>query len=181
MGPEANPPGYEDAPSAQRPRWRGWLWLLVLLAVGLTVGVVALVMLARGRVPGDGEALGPAPDAPFGVWEAVRRALRTSPDHLAAVADDLVAAKDPERIYQFVRDQIVTFPPYANQWRDAEFLVRGGVRGTLRGGAAGCSRLKPPATSNMSRRGQVLSPSPRGEGRGEGEQRTRLHRYGFSL
>ncbi|HWZ93500.1 MAG TPA: hypothetical protein VNW92_31790, partial [Polyangiaceae bacterium] len=71
--------------------------------------------------------------APFGIWEQLRTAVRASPDHLSASADRLVAAKDPVAIFEFVRDQIVAYPPIALGGAVSE--VRWGVRGTLRGGA----------------------------------------------
>src|SRR5688500_17807368 len=43
-------------------------------------------------------------------WERVRLALRTSPDHLPARAAELVLAKDPAKIFEFVRDSIATYP-----------------------------------------------------------------------
>jgi hypothetical protein len=39
-------------------------------------------------------------------WERARMALRTSPDHLLARADDVVKTKDPVKIFEFVRDQM---------------------------------------------------------------------------
>lgn len=62
--------------------------------------------------------------------ERLRAALRTSPDHLAARADELVAARDPLRAIRFVRQEIAAlpapFPTLSGLW---------GVRGTLRSGA----------------------------------------------
>ena len=68
-------------------------------------------------------------------WEQVRMALRTSPDHLPARADEVVASKDPVRIFEFVRDQIATYPPQTDSFYSSVNAQRWGHRGTLRGGA----------------------------------------------
>jgi len=68
-------------------------------------------------------------------WERARMALRTSPDHLPARADDVVATKDPVKIFEFVRDQIATYPPQTDSFYSAVNAQRWGSRGTLRGGA----------------------------------------------
>ena len=86
---------------------------------------------AGGAGGADG---GTGPRVPFGVWEEVRAALRTSPDHLPARADALVAGKDAKALYEFVRDQIVTLPANLTTL-GGETPRLFGVRGTLRGGA----------------------------------------------
>jgi hypothetical protein len=68
-------------------------------------------------------------------WERVRLALRTSPDHLPARADEVVATKDPAKIFEFVRDAIATYPPQTDSFYSAVSTQRWGTRGTLRGGA----------------------------------------------
>src|SRR5262245_7970558 len=40
----------------------------------------------------------------FRAWSQMRDAVRQSPDHLSAAADRVVATADPEKIFQFVRD-----------------------------------------------------------------------------
>lgn len=82
-----------------------------------------------------GEAGAGAPIDAFTAWKEARVALRTSPDHLSARADAVVASKDAQRIFEFVRDEIVTYPPAIDGFRDAVTTQRWGVRGTLRGGA----------------------------------------------
>jgi hypothetical protein len=68
-------------------------------------------------------------------WEEMRNALRASPDHLPARAAELVAAKDPAKIFEFVRDAIATYPPQTDGFYNAINVQRWGSRGTLRGGA----------------------------------------------
>lgn len=68
-------------------------------------------------------------------WEEIQLALRQSPDHLPARADSLVAEKDPSKIFEFVRDQIATYPPQPDGFYAADDAVRWGTKATLRGGA----------------------------------------------
>lgn len=87
---------------------------------------------------------------PFSVWREIRDALRTSPDHLVARADQLVAEPDPARLFKFVRDAIATYPtgPYSI---DGMRATRWGSRGTLRGGA-GTPREKAELLAELYRR-----------------------------
>lgn len=71
-------------------------------------------------------------DPPFGVWRAMREALKSSPDSLADQAAKLVAAKDAEGLFTFVRDNIATLPPVSTA---TEKSTRWGPRATLRCGA----------------------------------------------
>jgi len=103
--------------------------------LGLSLGAAGTVVFGcssdHDAVATNGAAAGAA--APFGIWEQLRTAVRASPDHLSATADRLVAAKDPIALFEFVRDQIIAYPPIALGGAVNE--VRWGVRGTLRGGA----------------------------------------------
>lgn len=74
-------------------------------------------------------------EPPFSVWRLLRERLRTSPDHLAARADSLVAARNPEAIARFVAEEIATLPGQAAAMGNAETAVRWGTRATLRCGA----------------------------------------------
>ncbi|HVW27957.1 MAG TPA: hypothetical protein VHC69_21485 [Polyangiaceae bacterium] len=80
----------------------------------------------------DASAEGGTLDAPFGVWRAMRDALRSSPDSLADRAAALVAAKDAQGLFTFVRDQIATLPPVTAA---TEKSRRWGALAALRGGA----------------------------------------------
>jgi len=68
-------------------------------------------------------------------WKRIQTALRKSPDHLPGQADAAVASKDPARIFEFVRDQIATYPPQTDGFYGAVSVTRWGTKGTLRGGA----------------------------------------------
>jgi hypothetical protein len=61
--------------------------------------------------------------------------VRASPDHLPARAANLVAAGDPASLYEFVRDEIVTYPPRVDSLTASDTTIRWGTRATLRGGA----------------------------------------------
>jgi hypothetical protein len=80
----------------------------------------------------EGGADAGALDAPFGVWRAMREALRSSPDSLADQADKLVAAKDAPGLFAFLRDSIAALPPVTSS---TEKSTRWGPAATLRGGA----------------------------------------------
>ncbi len=62
------------------------------------------------------------------------QAVRSSPDHLALRAEDLVAAKDPTSIVEFVRDRIAAIPTFGSS-DDAQTGRRWGPAATLRGGS----------------------------------------------
>ncbi|HEX3595144.1 MAG TPA: hypothetical protein VHU80_08585, partial [Polyangiaceae bacterium] len=80
----------------------------------------------------EGGADAGALQAPYGVWRAMREALRASPDSLADRAAKLVAAKDARGLFEFVRDEIVTLPPLTAA---TEKSTRWGSAAALRGGA----------------------------------------------
>lgn len=71
----------------------------------------------------------------FEAWQQAREALQASPDHLPARAQALVEEGDPEKLFEFVRDEIATYPPAASSFEGVVDTMRWGVRGTLRGGA----------------------------------------------
>ena len=103
------------------------------LGLSLAAAGGALLSCATDHKPGAPGDPGVDSDDPFAIWAALRAALRTSPDHLAATADRLVAAGDPAQLFEFVRDQIASYPPSGLDGAVTE--VRWGARGTLRGGA----------------------------------------------
>lgn len=112
------------------------------LQLSVATGVLGLIGCETTPSPSGGPSALPATpaptpiaDVPFGVWEAMREAVRGSPDHLTAAADRAVGTGDPAAIFAFVRDQIATFPPRANGFTGAETDTRWGTRATLRGGA----------------------------------------------
>ncbi|MDH3463919.1 MAG: hypothetical protein OEM32_09880, partial [Acidimicrobiia bacterium] len=79
--------------------------------------------------------LGLEDDLPFSLWEDVLRAVRTSPDHLTARAENLVQGGDPAKIFEFVRDAILTVPPNLSGFKGSVDGTRSGVRSVLRTGA----------------------------------------------
>ena len=89
---------------------------------------------AGGMGGAGGADAAATPRVPFGVWEEVRDAIRTSPDHLVARANDVIAGKDATAIYEFVRDNIVTVPATLTSLGGTTGRLFG-LRGTLRGGA----------------------------------------------
>lgn len=64
----------------------------------------------------------------------VQELLRTSPDHLPANAERLVAEGDAERIFEWVRDEIALMPSSHGDFRELTTFVRWGERGALRAG-----------------------------------------------
>lgn len=87
----------------------------------------------------DAEVDAGEPDAAvldiFEAWQQAREALQASPDHLPARAQALIEEGDPEKLFELVRDEIMTYPPSASSFEGAADATRWGVRGTLRGGA----------------------------------------------
>ncbi len=63
----------------------------------------------------------------------VREAIRKSPDHTRARADQVVASRDATLIHRFVRDEIALLAPHGALDRP-EVGVRWGIEGVLRGG-----------------------------------------------
>ena len=113
--------------------WDGLGRRAFLQGVGLALAAPAWVgCSSSGAKAGDAGIDAGAVDAPFGVWRAIREALRTSPDALADRAAALVAAKDAQGLFTFVRDEIATLPPVTSA---TERSRRWGTAATLRGGA----------------------------------------------
>jgi Transglutaminase-like superfamily len=64
----------------------------------------------------------------------LRTLIRSSPDHLQARAEEIVATRNPKCIAEFVRDHIAVLPGFqAND--DGVFTSRWGIEGTVRAGA----------------------------------------------
>ncbi|MCS7350856.1 MAG: vWA domain-containing protein [Anaerolineae bacterium] len=80
----------------------------------------------------------PVPTPPlsfFEALEAMRRALRASPDHRIARAEALVAARDAEGMVRLVREAITVYPDGEGGMSNPTRGWRWGTRATLRGGA----------------------------------------------
>ncbi len=73
-------------------------------------------------------------DLPFAVWQEVRSAVRSSPDHLVARAEEVVTGGDPQAIFEFVRDRISVLPPRPDGFSHASTDRVGGTRAALRSG-----------------------------------------------
>lgn len=110
---------------------RQFLQLLAWSGLGMVVGCVPGT---PGTTIPRTATSGAAADV-WAVWEEARRAVRTSPDHLAARAALLVETGDHVALHAFVRDEIVTYPPYAHSFANAVTATRWGRRGVLRSGA----------------------------------------------
>ncbi len=76
--------------------------------------------------------------APFKVWEEMLQAIKTSPDYLPQRVEDLIALKDPEAMYNFVKNKIVLMPVEAKyiSYYDLGCGMKWGLEGVLRCGMA---------------------------------------------
>jgi hypothetical protein len=97
---------------------------------------VALLALIESCVPGASR-LAATPASTGDPYERalrlLRDAVRASPDHLAQRSAELVAAKDADRIVEFVRDHVSVVPPWSFL-DDHRYAQRWGPAATLRGG-----------------------------------------------
>jgi hypothetical protein len=72
----------------------------------------------------------------FGVWEEMLQAIQQSPDYLPKRIENLIAGKDPEAMFNFVRDEINLVPPSSSSLRGMGTALRYGIDGVLRDGFA---------------------------------------------
>ncbi len=105
-----------------------------LMAAGALAGCANQVPLpSLLATPGS-----PEPShGPLGSYEMLRRLqaiIRTSPDHLGALATKAVASNDPVAIVRFVQEHIAVLPA-TSSGADPTTDVRWGYRGALRAGA----------------------------------------------
>jgi hypothetical protein len=134
---------------------------------GREVRLMFLLMAFLAGCHGAGTPVGDDVQQPptttiFDGWRALQAALRASPDHLVARADEVVAAGDPAAIHAFVRDAVATLPPADGSFQDARTRVRWGIRGTLRGGA-GTPREKAELLADLYRRAGLTAEVVRGQ------------------
>lgn len=73
---------------------------------------------------------------PYKVWEEMLMALQTSPDHLEGRMNILIDSKDPEAMFNFVRDEIYLIPPKSSSMTGMGTIMRYGTKGVLRYGFA---------------------------------------------
>jgi hypothetical protein len=145
-----------DQHSAQLTR-RALLQYSALLAVGSCGGGTA-----KQNKPGTADR---ARDV-FKVWREMKEALAGSPDCLPAEADRIVASKDPDKIFRFVRDNIATIPYSPSELGGADAALWGN-RGTLRG-ASGTLRDKAELLAALYRRAGFTATVMQGEASGGG-------------
>jgi len=74
--------------------------------------------------------------APYKVWEEMLMALQTCPDYLEGRMKALVASKDAEAIFNFVRDDIYLMPASHNSIGYIGTQFKWGIKGVLRYGMA---------------------------------------------
>lgn len=99
--------------------------------MGLLSGISPFLPSCSKGLETNGEAV----DV-FGVWEEMLRAIQTSSDYLPQRRIGLIAKKDPEAMFNFVRDEINLVPPSSNSLRGIGTALRYGVNGVLRDGFA---------------------------------------------
>jgi len=82
-------------------------FLTQLILAGVSVGALPALQSCRKTGPNGfvGSGL-----APFKVWEEVLHFLKTSPDHLKARMEELIEVGDPEKMFDFVRDEFFLIP-----------------------------------------------------------------------
>ena len=146
-------------PTITRRRFLAGGGLAIGAATLAACGVTPNPSISAMRLPaatGSPEGTATAPtdlsDPPFGLWLAMRDAVRRSPDHLPMAAAAAVASGDPKAIFAFVRDNIATVPSDPRAFYAATVTaVRWGIRATLRGGA-GTARERAELLADLYRR-----------------------------
>ncbi len=73
---------------------------------------------------------------PYKVWEEMLMALQTCPDYLQGRMKSLVASKDPEAMFNFVRDDIYLMPTTNKSIGYVGTEFKWGIKGALRYGLA---------------------------------------------
>lgn len=73
---------------------------------------------------------------PYKVWEEMLMALQTCPDYLEGRMKALVASKDAEAMYNFVKDEIYLMPGSNKALGQIGWQFKWGIKGVLRSGMA---------------------------------------------
>ncbi|MFV0593277.1 MAG: hypothetical protein ACK5M7_18025 [Draconibacterium sp.] len=73
---------------------------------------------------------------PYKIWEEMLHALQTSPDYLEARKNRLVASKDANAMFNFVRDEIYLMPANSKAIGYVGAQFKWGIKGALRYGMA---------------------------------------------
>ncbi|WP_340098915.1 hypothetical protein [Salinibaculum salinum] len=108
--------------------------ILAALGLGGVGAAGGFALLGGGSSEKTPSVSDPNEDDAFDAFEAVRDAMRASPDHLPARAAALVAEGDADAIFAFVRDELAVDPSHDEEMEYANRTRRWGPRGTLRGG-----------------------------------------------
>ncbi len=120
----------------------------------IAANAAALLALIESCVPGASR-VGATPVSGGTPYERalllLRDAVRASPDHLAQRSTDLVAARDANKIVEFVRDRVAVVPPFSFL-EDHRTARRWGSAATLRGGQ-GTLRDRSEVLADMLTRG----------------------------
>ncbi len=74
--------------------------------------------------------------APFKVWEEMLQAIMTSSDYLPGRMGQLIASKDAEAMYNFVKNDIVLIPTESHRLTGMGTRIKWGIPGVLRCGMA---------------------------------------------
>ena len=73
---------------------------------------------------------------PYKVWEEMLMALKTCPDYLEGRMKELVISKDPEAMFNFVRDELYLMPASPKALGPIGWQFKWGLKGALRYGMA---------------------------------------------
>ncbi|MFC0264102.1 hypothetical protein [Fontibacter flavus] len=106
-------------------------FLKQLALMGFFSGISTLLPSCSNAIEANGKS-----EDVFGVWEEMLQAIQQSPDYLPKRIENLIAGKDPEAMFNFVRDEINLVPPSASSLRGMGTAIRYGINGVLRDGFA---------------------------------------------
>ncbi|MDX5478435.1 MAG: twin-arginine translocation signal domain-containing protein, partial [Cyclobacteriaceae bacterium] len=120
---------YTDHDTKKENSRRDFLKQLALM--GIFSGISPLLPSCSNAIEANGKA-----EDVFGVWEEMLQAIQQSPDYLPKRIENLIAGKDPEAMFNFVRDEINLVPPSASSLRGIGTFMRYGLNGVLRDGFA---------------------------------------------
>lgn len=110
--------------------------LRVLGALGVT-SIAGLSLEACSKTSPECTKPSASPSLPITAPPSLaqlRALIRSSPDHLQARAEEVVATKNPKCIAEFVRDHIAVLPGFLTN-DDGLYTSRWGIEGTVRAGA----------------------------------------------
>ena len=109
---------------------------LTKMALSIVI-VIAFFWFVLWKSPDTGPDLPPRQAGEitmFDAWREIHGALEASSDHLPGARRDWWKLENAEDIYEFVRDEIIVYPPQNDGFGNAVAAMRWGPRATLRGG-----------------------------------------------